>query len=280
MRNKLQKQTLIIFAVMLGLTIYSPVMSAYAAATPGTRVVKATLPAEKKADAKKPAAKDASEGKAGVSEYSVPGIDSTVQEKAARTWFLGILGGDREYSASAPALFKTPEENVSENDAIRFIVLRESLYTASSWAMGMARIESMQKGTAGMDAEIYLPDTEPLITEAAGSIGEKFRIEPSTARIIAEWKISSEISSGERAKDIKYTTVKKTAPVNAFGVLALGPNVLKELIASPAAEAIKAVEAVRKHKIAYAMPYVDNIAFIVRYSSSLDFPPELRKALE
>ena len=49
-------------------------------------------------------------------------------------------------------------------------------------------------------------------------------------------------------------------------------------LCSPAAEAIK-LEAVRKHKIAYAMPYVDNIAFIVRYSSSLDFPPELRKAL-
>jgi len=280
MRNKLQKQTLIIFAVMLGLTIYSPVMSAYAAGTPGTRVVKATLPAEKKTDAKKPAAKAASEGKAGVSEYSVPGIDSTVQEKAARIWFMGVLGGDREYSASAPSLFRTPDGNVSENEAVRFIVLRESLYTASSWAMGMARIESMQKGTAGMDAEIYLPDIEPLVAEETESIGEKFRVEPSTARIIAEWKISSEISSGERAKDIKYTTVKKTAPVNAFGVLALGPNVLKELIASPAAEAIKAVEAVRKHKIAYAMPYVDNIAFIVRYSSSLDFPPELRKALE
>lgn len=284
MQNKSKNSRIIktICIFMLGLFIsvlaISPV---FAESAPGTRVVKATLPAVKKPAVKKTETQmNAPDGNATVSEYSVPNIDSTVQENAAKIWFLGVLGGDREYSASAPVLFKIPESGVTENDAVRFIVLRESLYTASSWAMGMARIESMQKGERGMEALIYLADVESFVSKTAEEMSERFRIEPSVARILAEWKISSEISSGEITKNIRYTTVSKTAPVNTFGALSLGPNSLKELVSSPETDVVKAIAAAKKYKLAYTKPYIENIAFIVRYSSSLNFSPELKKALE
>lgn len=253
-------------------------MYAEAATTKGVRIVKVALPAEKKTETKK-AVKPASPGTATVSKYTTTGIDSTAQEQAAKTWVLGILGGDREYSVNAPALFKTEGLNVKESDVIRFMVLREALYSASSWAIGQAKVESIQKGDMGVNVALYLVDTESLVSMHAEKIAEIMKVEPSTARIIAEWKVAYELKDPEKLRDMRYITTVKKAPINAFGKLSIGPNNIHELLSTPEKEAVKAIETAKKYKLTYAKPYIDDIAFIVEYSSSLEFSHELKEVL-
>ncbi|MDD4137249.1 MAG: hypothetical protein PHT99_05050 [Methanoregula sp.] len=256
----------------------------FAESAPGTRVVKATLPGDGqtagKTDAGKSMKPDPNTGKAGLSEYTTTGIDSTVQEKAARVWIFGVLGGDREYLTEAPSLFKTEGQKISEQNAVRFIVLREALYTASSWAVGQARIESLEKNEAGIAAKLYIVDVEPLISGYAAEISDSLRVSGPTARILAEWKAASELKDPEKVGALRHNETVKQIPVNAYGKLSLDPELLKQLVLAPEKEAVLAVAAAKKYKLAYAKPYIEALAFIVRYSSSLEFPKELTEALK
>ena len=283
---KIKKKTIrIICAAVLAMFIMSLAAGTlFAESAPGTRVVKATLPKDgktaKDTETEKNPKTEVHTGKAVLSEYMTTGIGSTLQEKAAKVWIYGVLGGDREYLADAPALFRTEGKNISEEDAIRFIVLREALYTASSWAIGQGRIEALEKNDGGMTAKLYMADIEPLVSKYSAEISESLRVSGPTARILAEWKAAAELKDPEKAGTLRPAETVKQIPVNAYGTLSLDPEFLKQLILAPEKEAVSAVEAVKKHKLAYARPYVEELAFIVRYSSSLEFPEELKEALK
>lgn len=254
--------------------------------TPGTRVVPASLPSSDKPLEKEYKGKEVSQtgqilinnGIADVSKYNTPYIDNTLLKNAADTWTLGILGGDRAHLMHINEIFKG--SGVSDNEITQFVVLRESLYPASLWATGQAKIKEYKLAdNGGVDAELYMPDIEKLITEAQNDISKKYQISDKIARILAEWYFISNINKTDYVKNIEYYTINKLIPVNAYGRIIFGKEALVSLLTQPEKNAIEVIDTVRKYKISWAEQYVQNIKFIVSYSGSLKFSDSLRNVL-
>lgn len=261
---------------------------------PGTRVVPVTLPSKqvtyktnkKHADVavkKNATVQQTKAGFAAPSLYSVPNADKALQERGALVWTQGVLGGNRSDFVNAPELFKGLD--CKESDVTKFLVLRETLYTATTWMIGQAQFKKdnvVVNPDGGMKVEFSAPDLTKNIETAQKDFAERFRISQNAARVIAEWYVSSQINTSADNKllhDVQYADMSRIAPINMFGRVMFGGNELKQLLEAPERDAVEAISAVKTNKLAWAEPYVKNIEFIVKWSNGLSFSSELREVL-